>query len=242
MTANSDIQFTPDGYVALVQRLRARGYALRGFAASDPAAPHLILRHDVDMSLERAAEMAALEARHGISATYFVLVRSEFYNPAAAASGAALRQILAGGHRIGLHFDAALHPPSAQDEAAAAECALLEALVGTPVEAISFHRPPAADVGGAERIGGRLNAYAARFTRDMGYCSDSRGAWHHGPPLAHPAVAARRALHLLTHPIWWMGAEAAPAERLRSFLERRFAHLDAELARHCSVHRPEGGR
>jgi len=236
MSAAPDIAFTPSGYIALVERLRARGYRSAAFADADPAQAHLILRHDIDMSLDAAAEMAALEAEHGMSATYFVLVRSEFYNPASAASRAALRAIGAAGHRLGLHFDAALHRPDALDEAAAAECALLESAAEARIETISFHRPPSAEIGGRARLAGRINAYAHRFVRDMGYCSDSRGAWTHGHPLDHPAVAEGRALHLLTHPIWWMGEGTTATEKLRRFLGRRCTMLDRELALHCTIH------
>lgn len=238
MSASSDIPFTPQGYVTLVDRLRARGYETASFADADPAQRHLVLRHDVDMSLEAAAAMAALEAEHGLSATYFVLMRSEFYNPASAVNRAALRSIRAAGHSIGLHFDAALHPADALDDAAQAECAMLEAAAGAPVETVSFHRPPAGEIGNRERLAGRINAYAPRFVRAMGYCSDSRGAWHHGPPLEHPAVSAGRAIHLLTHPLWWMGEGSTPTEKLRRFLGLRCAMLDRELALHCTIHVP----
>ena len=236
MSAVSENPFTPEGYVVLLDGLHARGYEAVAFGDADPARRHLVLRHDVDMSLEAAAAMAALEAEHGLSATYFVLVRSEFYNAASATSRAALRSIRAAGHRIGLHFDAALHPADSLDDAAQAECALLEAAAGAPIETVSFHRPPAGEIGNRERLAGRINAYAPRFVRAMGYCSDSRGAWYHGPPLEHPAVSTGRALHLLTHPLWWMGEGSTPTEKLRRFLGRRSAILDRELALHCTIH------
>jgi hypothetical protein len=68
----------------------------------------------------------------------------------------------------------------------------------------------------------------------MGYCSDSRGGWHHGEPLVHEAVAAGRALQLLTHPIWWdADAEENPVSRLDRFMAARYDHLEDELARNC---------
>ncbi len=238
MTSARHSNFTRFGYIELIDALVYLGYAVRSFVDAQATLRHLILRHDIDISLEAAAQMAALEAQHGLRATYFVLVRSEFYNPASMTSRAALHAIRDAGHTIGLHFDAALHPPESIDEAASAECTLLERIVEASVETISFHRPPAAEIGGRERIGGRLNVYAHRFVREMGYCSDSRGAWHHGHPLDHPAVSERRALHLLTHPIWWMGEGDTPTAKLKRFLTRRFAQLDRELARHCAVHIP----
>jgi len=66
----------------------------------------------------------------------------------------------------------------------------------------------------------------------MGYCSDSRGAWHHGHPLDHPAVAEGRALQLLTHPIWWTtGAGRDPAATLERFLGQLGDEVRRELGR-----------
>jgi hypothetical protein len=241
MTTSASRSFSPEAYVELVSGLLGQGYVLRGFADADPDRRHLILRHDVDFCLETAAEMAALEARHGLTATYFVLLRSEFYNVASPAARAALRRIADAGHDLGLHFDAELHGGKGRadlDAAAAEERVLLERFVGRAIHAVSYHRPGPHGLGGTERIGGCLNAYGPRFTQAMGYCSDSKGAWHHGSPSEHPAIKAGRALQLLTHPIWWMGTKRSPTTRLSDYLRNRLAFLDHELARHCAVHRP----
>jgi hypothetical protein len=230
-------EFSPAGYRALIAALVARGYAPRGFADADPAARHLVLRHDVDFSLSAALAMAEAEAEQGIEANYFILLRTEFYNPLSGEGLKALERI-AGRHTIGLHFDAELYAgdPGALDAAAARECDLLGQVIGRPFELISYHRPGALRGGDAERLGGRLNVYAPRFVTAMGYCSDSRGGWQHGPPLDHAAIRAGRALQLLVHPFWWQAPALAPEVRLQRFLAERGTFLDRELARHCSVH------
>src|SRR5262245_39873765 len=99
--------FSPAGYAALLTEFAARGYTATGFAEVSSAARHLIIRHDVDFSLDAAAAMAELEHARGIRATYFVLLRTEFYNPLSDAGLASLQRIASLGHAIGLHFDAA---------------------------------------------------------------------------------------------------------------------------------------
>lgn len=231
-------EFSPAGYAALLAGLGARGYVVRGFADSVPESPHLILRHDVDFSLGAALAMAEQEAALGVTAAYFVLLRTEFYNPLSGEGRAALARIRALGHAIGLHFDAAHYPGVSLDEAARHEADVLAAAFGHPVELVSFHRPGATGIDTAERMGGRLNAYAPRYYGRNKYCADSRGAWHHGHPFEHEAVKAGRALQLLVHPFWWQAPAMPPAERLRRFLAERTAFLDRELARHCDVHEP----
>ena len=238
------IEFSPPGYARLMAALRARKYEMRSFAAADPGKRHLIVRHDVDFSLEAASAMAEQERELRFSSTYFILLRTEFYNPLSRHGLQALRRIVDCGHEIGLHFDAALYSGGRVEVegAIAHECALLESAIGGSVSAISFHRPAADHIGEADRLAGRLNAYGPRFVKDMGYCSDSRGAWHHGEPLNHPAVREGRALQLLVHPLWWQHPAMAPAERLKAFLAQREDFLDWELARHCTVHKARTGQ
>ena len=234
-------RFSPEGYAALLAALTARGYAAQSYHDARPAARHLILRHDLDMSIAAALPMAAAESAAGLRATYFVLLRTEMYNPFSAEARRMLDDIRGFGHEIGLHLDAALYADDAAalDRAAAVECDSLERILDAPVRVISFHRPAPALLGYPETLAGRAHAYQPRFFSEMGYCSDSRGAWHHGHPLDQPAIAAGRALQVLTHPLWWTApAGRAPEARLRDFLSARTEQLDRALAAQCDIHRP----
>jgi hypothetical protein len=236
---NDAADFTLSGYRTLVTRLLDRGYLVREFKNADPNQPHLILRHDVDMSLEEAVTIGQLEATMGVRATYFVLVRSELYSPFTLAAAGAISELRRFGHEVGLHLDASLYPPSLADlEAAAArECRILEEIVGASVTVISFHRPAGPMLSVGERLAGRIHAYAPRFFREMGYCSDSRFGWHHGRPLDHPVVAQRRGLQLLTHPIWWTRKERETGpQRLERLVERQDARFRDALTHNCAVY------
>ncbi len=237
MTMSTD--FSPAAYRALLSGLLDRGYAVRGYADADPQRRHLILRHDIDMSLDAALPIAEIEKSLALTAHYFVLVRTEMYNVFSAGARTALRQFIGLGHEIGLHLDASLYgnDPALLQRATEEECAVLEAASGTSIRTVSFHRPAKALLGYPETLGGRIHTYQPRFYTQMGYCTDSRGAWHHGHPLDHPAVREGRGLQLLTHPIWWTGAGATPAAKAAAFLAARVRTLDDELASNCSVHR-----
>lgn len=232
-------QFSPSRYLALLSALRDKGYEVRSYADADPSARHLILRHDVDFSLSAARDMADIEAESGVHSTYFVLLRTEFYNPLSAKGLEAMLHIVGHGHAIGLHFDAALYPEdkTALEVAAERECRLLEDALGRPVSVLSFHRPAPQLFGSQDRIAGRLSAYAERFVKHMGYCSDSRGDWYHGEPQQNAAVLEGRALQLLTHPFWWQAPATAPLDRLKHFLAERGRLLDSEMRHHCTIYR-----
>jgi hypothetical protein len=233
--------FTLEGYRQLIEAFRARGYKTVSFDEVKPDACHLVLRHDVDMCLDRAVQLAAVEAELGVTSSYFILVRTEMYAVTSARSRRALQSLRQLGREVGLHFDAAGlgQTPIELDEACAEDCRLLEALVGADVRTVSFHRPTTSLQGWPHRIAGRTHAYEPRFFRDVGYCSDSEGRFRFGHPLDHEAVVANRALQLVTHPIWWVAAAANESvlEKLERFRGDRDAVLGEELAANCKPYR-----
>jgi hypothetical protein len=231
--------FTEAGYVDTIRSIVDRGYVLRDFHEVDPSQRHLVLRHDVDQSIQIARRMAAIETENGWRSTWFVLMRTEMYNPWSLDAAANLRAMIADGHEIGLHLDAALYPDAAAMEAGAqAECAALEAITGAAVRIISFHRPAKHLVGNDSPVAGRPHAYMPRYMRDIAYCSDSRGQWHHGHPWDQPALIEGKAFQLLTHAVWWVGPNGRNArERLQDVLTAATTLLDAELSENNVVWR-----
>ena len=107
MNATSDWnEFTEAAFRRLVVHLRQHGYRFIRYGEIE-ADRHVLWRHDVDLSMHRAARLAEIEAEEGAVATYFVNPRCVFYNLAEADVLACARRIMALGHQIGLHFDVA---------------------------------------------------------------------------------------------------------------------------------------
>ena len=102
-----------------------------------------MLRHDLDMSIEAALQVARVEHAIGMKATYFVLLRTEFYNPFSEIARETLFEIMNLGHRIGLHFDASLYQDGGGDfeNVVDWECETLSRLLRREVDIVSFHRP-----------------------------------------------------------------------------------------------------
>ncbi len=227
--------FTPEAYSDIVASLLRKGYEIKGYNDAQPDQPHLILRHDVDFDLDTAVRMAELESANGWTAHYFALVRSEFYNLFSKNSSTALLRLCALGHTVGLHFDAQNYPLGSEDvdRGLAEEFSLIEQIAKRSIDVFSLHRPQPDVLNGDLSMEGRVNTYAPRYTEEMGYCSDSRGGWHHGYPLDDSAVRASRGLQLLTHPIWWMESRDSPQKTLESVLDRHYANLEAEATAQC---------
>lgn len=235
--------FSLEGYAALICGLVGQGYRVCDFLEAVPARRDLVLRHDIDQSIGAARQLAKKESANGWRATYFVLLRTEMYNPCSTESLRDLMHIMSLGHAIGLHFDPSLYGgvPHQLEEAAAHECAVLEAALGRPIAMISFHRPPAELLGRTGQLAGRRTTYEPAFFQEMGYCSDSRGGWHHGHPFDHAAVREGRALQLLTHAVWWTAHEGeTPGARLERIALERDVVVRSELARNNSMYGKAG--
>ena len=229
--------FSLTSYATLINQFRLLGYDVVDFLTANPESKHLLLRHDVDMCLERAERLAETEAALSVRASYFVLVNTEMYNVASKAGRQRLRRIASLGHDVGLHFDGTHvrdHDLDTLTREVDLECNVLEMQTGLPVRVVTFHRPAPWLMGHPTSLSGRIHAYQPRYFQHMGYCSDSAGAFRHHFPLQHPAIHEGRALQLLTHPIWWV---AEPHENTFGKLDRfRRGHdekIGDELAAHC---------
>ena len=229
--------FTLEGYRSTIGGILARGYSLADFHSVKAASPHLVLRHDIDQSIARARALADIEAAERWRSTYFVLVRTDMYNLRSRENTGHLRAMIDMGHEVGLHLDATQYGSERELEAgAAAECRCVEDAVGQPVRMVSFHRPAPERMGGETPIAGRPHTYMDRFTKSMGYSSDSRGEWRHGHPWDHASLPAKQALQLLTHAVWWTGPVGQnPRQRLADVVTESASRLNAELAANNQV-------
>lgn len=114
------MKFTYAEYGKMLSILKKHNYRICDYHAHSKYDKAAVLRHDIDMDIQRAVEMARLEAELGVRATYFVLISSDFYNVFSARNTAGLREITALGHSVGLHFDEMKYrntpPPVSCDE------------------------------------------------------------------------------------------------------------------------------
>jgi hypothetical protein len=196
--------FDLDHYRELLAAAKAGGYRF-AFFDREPQRGDLLLRHDVDLSLDAAVRVAELEAEAGAPATYFLMTRSVFYNLASPEGERALARFRELGHRVGLH---ALHPHLDLDRRF------------DPV--VAWHNPDPEFM--REPLDGAVNVMQAPYFDPDHYRSDSNQHWRSGCP--HDDLAAGRFewLQLLTHPEIW-------AFRGATMRETMVALLDAERER-----------
>jgi hypothetical protein len=194
-------------YRELLDAARAGGYRCAGFDR-EPEPGDLLLRHDVDLSLDAAIAMAEVEAEAGAWSTWFLMTRSVFYNLASHEGERAVGRLRELGGRIAHH---AVWPHIDLD------------FRFDPV--VAWHNPDPEYMG--EPIGGATNVMTAPWFDPDRYRSDSNARWRHGCP--HEALAGGdfEWLQLLTHPEIWAYDGATMGETMRSFLDAdRAARLE----------------
>jgi hypothetical protein len=186
-------------YRELLEAARAGGYRWAGFDAN-PEAGVVILRHDVDLSLDAAVALAELEADAGAWSTYFLMTRSVFYNLDSHEGERAVTRLRELGHRVAHH---AVWPRVDLD-------ARFDRVV-------AWHNPDPEYM--REPVDGAVNVMTAPWFDPEHYRSDSNQHWRSGCP--HEALGRGdfEWLQLLTHPEIWVYDGATMGETMRSFLD-----------------------
>ena len=205
-------EFSLAHYRELLEAAKGGGYRFAGFDRP-PGRGDLILRHDVDLSLEAAVAMAEIEAEAGAWSTWFLMTRSNFYNLDSAAGERAILRLRELGGRVANH---AVWPTIDLDER-------FEPMV-------AWHNPDPEYM--TAPIAGAVNVMTPPWFDPEHYRSDSNQRWRHGCPHAQLARGEFEWLQLLTHPEIWAYEGTSMGETMRTFLdadrEARLEHLRSD--------------
>jgi hypothetical protein len=186
-------------YRELLDAARAGGYRWSIFD-HEPQPGDLFLRHDVDLTLEAALELAHLEAERGVQATYFLMTESVFYNLDSALGRETLRELRELGHAVGLH---AVHPRAERDDRFDA--------------VLAWHNPEPEYVN--DPVEGVVNVMQPPWFTKGKYRSDSNQHWREGCPHEELRAGAFEWLQLLVHPEIWVYPGDTMRETMHSMLD-----------------------
>jgi hypothetical protein len=162
----------------------------------------LLLRHDIDTSPQHALQMALLEHRLGIRSSYYVLLHSPFYNPAAPRHWNDLRKMIDLGFEVGLHYETDFFEERNIDplEGVLGDVAALEKILHIKIKSVSQHRPASGTF--LKRLNEfYVDAYNQDLMHNVCYISDSGFKWR-GPTLAD-LLGKEDRIHALIHPLTW---------------------------------------
>lgn len=168
--------------------------AVKGNAGTVDERKRMILTHDVDISPRYALDMARMEYRHDIKATYYILLHSEWYNALSPENIAILQEIKELGHELALHYNGDYDG-----------------------ELDTIHRAFSAIFDSKSR---NVSQHLRGITKDIiipptlhdrydisgyEYIADSGGWWRNGCVCQH----LDKKLMFLCHPFWWVRPDFA---------------------------------
>lgn len=214
------MEFTYKAYSKLLELLRAHHYSFCNYQNYRDFDRCVIMRHDIDYNIEQAVRLAQAEADFGIQSTYFVLLSSDFYNPASISSYKALHSIVDLGHNIGLHFDETVYKYDrrSMEYYISKEARILSELLEVEINSFSLHRPNAVTLETELEIPGFVNSYSEEFFQNFKYVSDSRRRWREPVEEIIQSEAYQR-LHILTHAFWYHQEEWGLKETISDFIK-----------------------
>jgi hypothetical protein len=214
----SSDHFSHKLYSETIERAKGHGYefpTLSELKAGSRSRPKfLLLRHDIDVSPGYALRMAQLEYELGVKSSYYVLVHSLYYNPAASPHWDALRKIAAMGFEIGLHYETDFFENRGLDplEGILHDVTALENILQIKIRSVSQHRPASSTF--LEKLNEHyIDAYNRDLMQNVRYISDSGHKWR-GESLMD-LLGKEDRIHALIHPVIWTFEELDMAATYR---------------------------
>ena len=192
----------------------------------------IILRHDVDFSLLAAYEIAKRENQLGVKSTFFLYLNSVFYSITYKSDIDVIRNIIALGHDIALHYD------SNSTLSLDVELKILkEIFPECRNDIISFHRPSSYPDSFEKFISGlppgTRTTYDNVYVKNIKYISDSRCILDFGN--LNMVLENNESLQLLLHPIWWYFEGETTSQKLSGFYNERCNNILRLIKENLSI-------
>ena len=205
--------FDLDHYRELLEAAQAGGYRFAFFEGA-PSEGDLILRHDVDLSLDAALRMAELEADAGAQRDVLPDDRLGLLQPRARTRASARSRGCA----------------SSATASACTPSTRASTSTSASTRSLAWHNPDPEYM--RAPVDGAINVMEAPWFDPETYRSDSNQHWRSGCPHEELRAGAFPWLQLLTHPEIWVYPGTRMGETMRAMLEeekeRRLDQLAAD--------------
>ncbi len=174
----------------------------------------LLLRHDIDVSPRYALAMAQLEHSMGVCSSYYILLHSPYYNPAAPPHWDALREMVSLGFEVGLHYETNFFESRGLDplQGILRDVKVLENILRIEIKSIAQHMPASSTLL-SELNEHFVDAYNHDLMHNVRYISDSGFKWR-GETLLD-LLGKEDRIHALLHPATWTFGDLDMAQTYR---------------------------
>ncbi len=235
--------FSYDDYKEIIRIIQSTGRQC-GYAQAQGREKFIIMRHDVEYSVDRAFRMAKVEQGMDFVSTYFFQWTNNSYNILSRRNMDMIKDMHERGQRIGLHF--ALNGMTDMQQIRKRikmEMEILSEMFGFEIKEFSIHRPSKDVLRENIKLDGILNAYqddfftfAEQVTEDsplqVKYMSDANHIWRYGYP-DEKNITDYDKVQILTHPFAWTKKGYNNFENYRTLLQEKYNELVESVDHEC---------
>lgn len=204
----------------------------------------VIMRHDVEYSVERAYELSKVEQSMDFISTYFFQWTNNNYNVLSRKNTDMIKDMHERGQHIGLHF--ALNGMTDMKQIRKRikmEIDILSEMFGFEITEFSIHRPSKDVLKENIKLDGILNAYQDDFftfadpiTQDtplqVKYLSDANHIWRYGYP-DKANITGYDKVQILAHPCSWCKEGYDTFDNYRKLIQEKYVELINSIDREC---------
>jgi len=204
----------------------------------------ILMRHDVEYSVERAYELAKVESSMDFTSTFFFQWTNNSYNILSRKNKDLIKDMHERGHTIGLHF--ALNGMTDMEQIRkqiAKEMEILNSMFEFKMDTFSIHRPSKDVLRENIKLPGIINAYQDEFFTfaenvtentpvSVKYLSDANHIWRYGYP-DEKNILENDKVQILTHPFAWCKQGYNNFDNYKSLIKEKYIELVNSVDSEC---------
>jgi hypothetical protein len=204
----------------------------------------IIMRHDVEYSVERAYALSKVEESMDFRSTFFFQWTNNSYNILSRKNRDILTDMHERGQNIGLHF--ALNGMTDMKlvrERIRQEIDMLSNMLGFEINSFSIHRPSPSVLAENIKLDGILNAYQDEFFSfdpkatpesklEVKYMSDANHIWRYGYP-DEETINGHKKVQILTHPFAWCKKGYDNLDNYKALVNEKYKELIDSIDNEC---------
>lgn len=204
----------------------------------------VLMRHDVEYSVERAYLLSKVEESMDFTSTFFFQWTNNNYNILSRRNMDMIRDMHERGQNIGLHFALnGLTDMEAIKKQIVKEIDMLSEMCGFKIDTFSFHRPSKDVLRENIKLPGIINAYqddfftfAEEVTPDtkvnVKYMSDANHIWRYGYP-DETNIRGNDKVQVLVHPFAWHKSGYDNFNNYIALVEEKYAQMIESIDAEC---------
>ncbi|MCR5798952.1 MAG: hypothetical protein K6G69_02660 [Lachnospiraceae bacterium] len=235
--------FSYDDYKEIIRICKSSGRYM-DYKKAMTSDSFVIMRHDVEYSVERAYQLSKVEESMDFTSTFFFQWTNNSYNILSKRNMDMIKDMHERGQRIGLHY--ALNGMTDMElvrKQIVKEINILSEMFGFEIDSFSVHRPSKDILRENIKLPGIINAYQDDFFTfaenvdentpvNVKYLSDANHIWRYGYPDENNILNNKK-VQILVHPFAWHKVGYDNFNNYVSLVEEKYAQMIESIDAEC---------